>query len=98
MRFGVFDHNDASGRPPALQIAERLSLVEDYERLGFYAYHMAEHHGTGDPAGARSWVARHRDVGGISYMALELCFGDMTPAETLRSAELFATEVMPAFT
>ena len=30
-------------------------------------------------------------------MALELCFGDMTLAETLRSAELFATEVMPAF-
>jgi hypothetical protein len=36
-------------------------------------------------------------VGGINYMALELCFGDMTPAETRHSAELFATEVMPSF-
>ena len=46
MRFGVFDHNDASGRPATQQLAERLALVEEYERLGYYAYHMAEHHGT----------------------------------------------------
>jgi alkanesulfonate monooxygenase SsuD/methylene tetrahydromethanopterin reductase-like flavin-dependent oxidoreductase (luciferase family) len=46
MRFSVFDHNDASGRPPAQQIAERLELVQAYERLGFYAYQLAEHHGT----------------------------------------------------
>src|SRR5690348_1538969 len=46
MRFSVFDHNDASGRPPARQIAERLELVQAYERLGFYAYQLAEHHGT----------------------------------------------------
>jgi alkanesulfonate monooxygenase SsuD/methylene tetrahydromethanopterin reductase-like flavin-dependent oxidoreductase (luciferase family) len=46
MRFGVFDHNDASGRPTTQQLAERLALVEEYERLGYYAYHMAEHHGT----------------------------------------------------
>ena len=46
MRFAVFDHNDATGRPPGTQLAERLSLIEAYERLGFYAYQMAEHHGT----------------------------------------------------
>ena len=46
MRFGIFDHNDASGRPPAEQIAERLALVDAYEGLGYRAYHMAEHHGT----------------------------------------------------
>jgi len=46
MRFAVFDHNDASGRPPATQLAERLSLIQAYERLGYYAYQMAEHHGT----------------------------------------------------
>ena len=34
MRFAVFDHNDSSGRPPATQLAERLSLIEAYERLG----------------------------------------------------------------
>ena len=34
MRFGVFDHNDASGRPATVQLEERLSLVTQYERLG----------------------------------------------------------------
>jgi hypothetical protein len=37
MRFAVFDHNDSTGRPPAVQLAERLALVEAYERLGYYA-------------------------------------------------------------
>jgi alkanesulfonate monooxygenase SsuD/methylene tetrahydromethanopterin reductase-like flavin-dependent oxidoreductase (luciferase family) len=64
----------------------------------FEGIHETGHFYAGDPAGAREWVARHRDVGGISYMALEMCFGDMTPDEALQSAELFAAEVMPAFT
>lgn len=51
----------------------------------------------GDPAGARAWVAEHAEVAGVNYLSLEFCFGDMTAAEALRSAELFATEVMPAF-
>jgi hypothetical protein len=37
----------------------------------------------------------HRDAGGISYMALGTCFGDMTYDEALQAAELLATEVMP---
>ncbi|HEY6791556.1 MAG TPA: LLM class flavin-dependent oxidoreductase [Trebonia sp.] len=55
------------------------------------------HFYAGDPAGARDWVASHRDAGGISYMALETCFGDMTFGEALQTAELLATEVMPYF-
>jgi alkanesulfonate monooxygenase SsuD/methylene tetrahydromethanopterin reductase-like flavin-dependent oxidoreductase (luciferase family) len=51
----------------------------------------------GDPAGARAWVAEHAETAGVNYMSLEFCFGDMTAAEALRSAELFAAEVMPAF-
>jgi alkanesulfonate monooxygenase SsuD/methylene tetrahydromethanopterin reductase-like flavin-dependent oxidoreductase (luciferase family) len=46
MRFGIFDHNDDTGMPPARQLGERLRLLEVYDRLGFYAYHLAEHHGT----------------------------------------------------
>ena len=46
MLFAVFDHNDATGRPAARQLDERLELIAAYERLGFYAYQMAEHHGT----------------------------------------------------
>jgi alkanesulfonate monooxygenase SsuD/methylene tetrahydromethanopterin reductase-like flavin-dependent oxidoreductase (luciferase family) len=55
------------------------------------------HRYAGDPAGARAWVAEHAQTAGIDYFSLEFAFGDMTFAETLRSAELFATEVMPAF-
>src|SRR3954469_24481561 len=46
MKFGVFDHIDASGVPLAQLYAHRLTLIELYEKLGFYAYHLAEHHGT----------------------------------------------------
>jgi alkanesulfonate monooxygenase SsuD/methylene tetrahydromethanopterin reductase-like flavin-dependent oxidoreductase (luciferase family) len=47
MQFGVFDHID---RNPDLALADyyeaRLKIVELYDRLGFYAYHPAEHHST----------------------------------------------------
>ena len=55
------------------------------------------HRFAGDPDGARAWVAQHAETAGIDYFSLEFGFGDMTAAEVLRSAELFATEVMPAF-
>jgi alkanesulfonate monooxygenase SsuD/methylene tetrahydromethanopterin reductase-like flavin-dependent oxidoreductase (luciferase family) len=63
----------------------------------FEGIHAVGHFYAGDPTGAREWVARHRDTGGINYMALETCFGDMTKEEALQSAELLATEVMPHF-
>ncbi len=40
------DHVDASGLAPADQYAVRLDLLEAADRLGFYSYHVAEHHGT----------------------------------------------------
>jgi alkanesulfonate monooxygenase SsuD/methylene tetrahydromethanopterin reductase-like flavin-dependent oxidoreductase (luciferase family) len=46
MRFGIFDHLDDSGRSRAEQLEQRLRLIEQYDRDGFYAYHLAEHHGT----------------------------------------------------
>src|SRR5215472_7375337 len=46
MLFAVFDHNDASGLPAARQLDERLELIAAYERLGYYAYQLAEHHST----------------------------------------------------
>jgi len=46
MKFGVFDHMDAGGVSLEQQFEERLTLIEAYDRLGFYAYHLAEHHGT----------------------------------------------------
>ena len=46
MEFGVFDHMDRKDMPLGQQYEERLRLVELYERAGFYAYHLAEHHST----------------------------------------------------
>lgn len=47
MRFGVFDHVDRNARVPLGQFyADRLALVEAYDRAGFYGYHVAEHHAT----------------------------------------------------
>jgi alkanesulfonate monooxygenase SsuD/methylene tetrahydromethanopterin reductase-like flavin-dependent oxidoreductase (luciferase family) len=46
LKFGVFDHMDDSGRGLASHYEERIQLAEVCERAGFYAYHVAEHHGT----------------------------------------------------
>ncbi len=46
MKFGVFDHVDASHLPQAEHFETRLRLVEAMDRLGFDSYHTAEHHGT----------------------------------------------------
>jgi len=46
MKFGVFDHMDRARSDLAQQYADRLGLIEAYDRGGLYGYHMAEHHGT----------------------------------------------------
>jgi len=46
VKFGVFDHLDRNELPLADFYAQRLDFVELYDRLGFYGYHLAEHHGT----------------------------------------------------
>ena len=46
MRFGIMDHVDDAGVPAWEQYETRLKLIEAAERLGFYSYHVAEHHGT----------------------------------------------------
>jgi alkanesulfonate monooxygenase SsuD/methylene tetrahydromethanopterin reductase-like flavin-dependent oxidoreductase (luciferase family) len=46
MDFGVFDHIDTDGQNLRDFYASRLRIVEACERAGFYAYHIAEHHGT----------------------------------------------------
>lgn len=44
--FGMFDWLDAGTGSTAELYESRLQLVEMAERAGFYAYHVAEHHGT----------------------------------------------------
>jgi alkanesulfonate monooxygenase SsuD/methylene tetrahydromethanopterin reductase-like flavin-dependent oxidoreductase (luciferase family) len=46
MKFGIFDHMDDAGGPTSRLYADRLQLVEAYDRAGIYGYHLAEHHAT----------------------------------------------------
>jgi alkanesulfonate monooxygenase SsuD/methylene tetrahydromethanopterin reductase-like flavin-dependent oxidoreductase (luciferase family) len=46
MEFGVFDHLDRTGPSLADFYEDRLKIIEAYDRAGFYAYHLAEHHST----------------------------------------------------
>ena len=46
MKFGVFDHVDRGSAGLAELYESRLKLAEIYDRSGFYAYHVAEHHAT----------------------------------------------------
>jgi alkanesulfonate monooxygenase SsuD/methylene tetrahydromethanopterin reductase-like flavin-dependent oxidoreductase (luciferase family) len=46
MKFGVFDHMDDAGVGLAQLFADRMRLVEAYDRAGLYGYHLAEHHAT----------------------------------------------------
>src|SRR5262249_26691217 len=46
MDFGVFDHLDRGNLPLHEYFESRLKLIEGYDRAGFYAYHVAEHHST----------------------------------------------------
>jgi alkanesulfonate monooxygenase SsuD/methylene tetrahydromethanopterin reductase-like flavin-dependent oxidoreductase (luciferase family) len=46
MQFGVFDHLDRNDLSLADYYESRLKIIESYDRFGFYAYHVAEHHST----------------------------------------------------
>ena len=46
MKFGIFDHMDRATGTLGQQFEERLRLIELYEKTGFHAYHLAEHHAT----------------------------------------------------
>ncbi len=46
MKFGVFDHMDRAASTLGQQFEDRLKLIELYEKSGFHAYHLAEHHAT----------------------------------------------------
>jgi alkanesulfonate monooxygenase SsuD/methylene tetrahydromethanopterin reductase-like flavin-dependent oxidoreductase (luciferase family) len=46
LKIGIFDHLDDRGGDIGEQYSDRLRIAEACDRAGFYAYHVAEHHGT----------------------------------------------------
>ena len=73
MEFGVFDHLDRYGGALADYYDDRLKIVEAYDRAGFYAYHLAEHHAT--PLGMAPspsvslppWRSARHDFGSVRW-------------------------------
>jgi alkanesulfonate monooxygenase SsuD/methylene tetrahydromethanopterin reductase-like flavin-dependent oxidoreductase (luciferase family) len=51
----------------------------------------------GTPATVRDYLARESATAGANYFACHLVFGTMHHEDAIRSLELFAREVMPAF-
>jgi alkanesulfonate monooxygenase SsuD/methylene tetrahydromethanopterin reductase-like flavin-dependent oxidoreductase (luciferase family) len=73
MRIGVFDHMDRGDTPLPQFFADRMELVEMYDRAGFYGYHVAEHHATplGMAPAPGIWLA------GIAARTKRLRFGPL---------------------
>jgi alkanesulfonate monooxygenase SsuD/methylene tetrahydromethanopterin reductase-like flavin-dependent oxidoreductase (luciferase family) len=46
LEFGVFDHLDRNDLPLSDFYEQRLKVIEAFDRHGFFAYHLAEHHFT----------------------------------------------------
>ncbi len=46
MKFGIFDYVDRRDEPLAKTFDERLALLRAAEAMGFYGYHVTEHHAT----------------------------------------------------
>ncbi|MFL5098676.1 MAG: LLM class flavin-dependent oxidoreductase [Xanthobacteraceae bacterium] len=73
MKFGVFDHMDDAGVPLAQLYADRLRLVEAYDRAGLHGYHLAEHHAT--PLGCAASPGLF--LAGVAQRTSRLRFGPM---------------------
>ena len=51
--------------------------------------------GTAD--GARAYIEQQTEASGTNYFVCDIAFGDLTRAEAMRTTELLAREVIPAF-
>jgi alkanesulfonate monooxygenase SsuD/methylene tetrahydromethanopterin reductase-like flavin-dependent oxidoreductase (luciferase family) len=73
MKFGIFDHIDDAGTPLGQLYADRLTIAEAYDRAGFHAYHVAEHHTT--PLGAAA--SPSLIFAALAYRTGQLRFGPL---------------------
>jgi alkanesulfonate monooxygenase SsuD/methylene tetrahydromethanopterin reductase-like flavin-dependent oxidoreductase (luciferase family) len=81
MKYGVFDHMDHGGRPLWEQYESRLRLIEAYDRCGFHAFHLAEHHAT--PLGMAPSPAVF--LAAVAQRTKRLRFGPLVYILTLQS-------------
>ncbi len=79
LKFGVFDHMDRGRSNLRAHFEDRLSLIEEYDRRGFHAYHVAEHHST--PLGCAPSPSVF--LGAIAQRTKTLRFGPLVYALSL---------------
>jgi alkanesulfonate monooxygenase SsuD/methylene tetrahydromethanopterin reductase-like flavin-dependent oxidoreductase (luciferase family) len=68
------------------------ALPEDWRDVQRHGHAFA-----GTPSQVRDYIGRQIDETGATYFLCDFAYGRMTRAEALRSINLFAAEVMPAF-
>jgi hypothetical protein len=51
----------------------------------------------GTPEGARAYIEQQTETAATNYFVCDISFGDLTLQEAMRTVELMAREVMPAF-
>ncbi|HZF15290.1 MAG TPA: LLM class flavin-dependent oxidoreductase [Steroidobacteraceae bacterium] len=89
MKFGIFDHVDASGLAPSEHYAARLRLLEAIDALAFHSYHVAEHHGT--PLGLAP--SPNVYLSAVSQRTRRLLFGPMVYVAALYHPLRLAEEI-----
>ena len=70
----------------------KASLPEEWDALQAHGHAIA-----GTPAQVRDYVAEAVEASSATYFVCDFAFGSISHADALRSTELFAAEVMPAF-
>ena len=73
---------------------------DDHSVDGLFAWETATQHETiifGSPARVREQVGRLVEVSGCNYVICSFAWGTLSHQQTLRSLQLFAQEVMPAY-
>jgi alkanesulfonate monooxygenase SsuD/methylene tetrahydromethanopterin reductase-like flavin-dependent oxidoreductase (luciferase family) len=68
------------------------SLPQEWDPLEAHGHAIA-----GTPSQVRDFIAKAVDASSATYFVCDFAFGSMSHAEAMRSVELFAAEVMPAF-
>ncbi|HEX3537840.1 MAG TPA: LLM class flavin-dependent oxidoreductase [Stellaceae bacterium] len=68
------------------------SLPTEWDALEAHGHAIAS-----TPAKVKDYVAEVTEASGASYFVCDFAFGTMSHGEAMRSTELFAREVMPAF-
>jgi alkanesulfonate monooxygenase SsuD/methylene tetrahydromethanopterin reductase-like flavin-dependent oxidoreductase (luciferase family) len=72
----------------------------DFSVDGLFSWETATQHGTiifGSPASVRDQVVRLIEISGCNYLAGAFAWGNMSQQQTVRSLQLFAQNVVPAF-